>query len=183
MANTKISAMAGATVPLTGGELVPLVQGGNNVKATVYDVTAATYGEIYVSAGAVAQTLTSANTYYKVTAWTTNGLSNGVTLDAANNKITIDTEGDYLVQFFITFSDSNNKTFSFRCYNQTTSTAYPNTVVKSHSHSTDPMFVAVSAFVHAAAGDDLIVQASCGAAGTAITISDANFALLLLKAG
>ena len=182
MANTKITAMTAATTPLTGAEIVPLVQGGANVKATLFQALAATYGEIYVASGAVSQTLTSANTFYKVTAWTTDGLSNGITLDAANDKITIDTTGVYLIQFFITFSDSNNKTFTFRCFNDTTATAYNNTVVKSHSHSTDPMFVAVSAFVQATAGDDLIVQAACATAGTAITISDANFAILLLQA-
>ena len=182
MADTKISAMTPATVPLAGNELVPLVQSGNNVKATVFNVTAATYGEIYVAGGAVAQTLTTLNTYYKVTAFTTDGLSNGVTTAAASDKITVDTAGDYLVQFFITFNDSNNRTFSFRCYNETTASAYVNTVVRSHSHSTNPMFVAVSSFIHADAGDDLIVQAACDTSGTAITVTDANFALLLLKA-
>lgn len=182
MANTKISAMTGATVPLAGNELVPLVQGGNNVKATVFNVTAAVYGEIYVSGGAVAQTLTSANTFYKVTAFTTDGLYNGVTPAAASDRVTITTAGVYLVQFFITMTDSNNRTFSFRCFNETTSTAYANTVVKTHSHSTDPMFVAVSAFVQAAAGDNLIVQAACADPNIAITVSDANFAVLLLKA-
>lgn len=182
MADTKISAMTPATVPLAGNELVPLVQGGNNVKATVFNVTAATYGEIYVTGGAVAQTLTNANTYYTVTAFTTDGLFNGVTPVAASDKVTIDTSGVYLIQFFITFTDSNNRTFSFRCYNNTTASAYANTVVKSHSHSTDPMFVAVSAFVQASAGDDLVVQASCATAATSITVTDANFAVLLLKA-
>jgi hypothetical protein len=182
MADTKISDMTPASLPLTGAETVPLVQGGANVKATLFQATAAAYAEIYVAGGAVAQTLTNANTYYKITGWTTDGLSNNVTPDAANDKITIDTAGDYLIQFFVTFSDSNNKTFSFRCYNETTSTAYANTVVSTHSHSTDPMFAAVSSFVHAEAGDDLIVQIKCASAGINVTISDANFAVLLLKA-
>jgi hypothetical protein len=182
MANTKITAMTAATTPLDGSEVVPLVQGGANVKASVFQVTAATYGEIYVANGSTAQTLTNANTFYKVTAFTTDGLSNGVTPVAASDKVTIDVAGDYLIQFFITFSNSNNKTFTFRCFNETTNTAYPSTVVKSHSHSTDPMFIAVSAFVQAAQGDDLIVQAACNTAATAITVSDANFAVLLLKA-
>lgn len=182
MANTKISAMTAASVPLDGTEVVPLVQLGANVKATVFQVTAATYGEIYVAGGAVTQTLTNANTFYKVTAFTTDGLSNGVTPAAASDKITIDVAGDYLVQFFITFSDQNNKTFTFRCFNETTAAEYVNTTVKSHSHSTDPMFVAVSAFIQASAGDDIIVQAACDSAGTVITVSDANLAVLLLKA-
>lgn len=181
MADQKISAMPSAT-PLDGSELVPLVQSGANVQATVHTLTAATYGEIYVSAGVTAQTLTTANTFYKVTGFTTDGYSNGVTTDAANDKITIDVAGVYLVQFFITFTDSNNRTFSFRCYNETAAAPYVNTLVKAHSHSVDPMFIAVSAFIHADQGDDLIVQASCGTSSTDITISDGNFAVLLLKA-
>lgn len=183
MANTKITEMTTATTPLDGTENIPIVQGGANKKASVFQVTAATYGEIYVAGGSTPQTFTTANTFYKITGFTTDGLSNGVTPAAANDRVTIDTEGDYLIQFFLTFSDSNNKDFSFRCYNETTASAYDNTVVKAHSHSTDPMFVAVSAFVHAAAGDNLIVQGSCGTDSTAITLSDGNFAVLLLKAG
>lgn len=182
MADTKISAMTTATVPLAGNEIVPLVQGGNNVKATVFSVTTATYGEIYVASGVALQNLSSADTFYTVNAFTTDGLSNGVTTVAASDKLTIVTSGVYLVQYFITFSDSNNRTFTFRCYNNTTATPYVNTVVKSSSHSTDPMFVAVSSFIHADAGDDLIVQAACATSSTNIIVSDANFALLLLKA-
>lgn len=182
MANTKITDMTLATVPLTGAEVVPLVQSGANVQASVLQVTAATYGEIYVAGGSTAQTLTSANTFYKLTAFTTDGLSNGTTSQAASDSIKIDIAGVYLIQFFITFSDSNNKTFTFRCYNETTAAAYANTVVSSHSHSTDPMFIAVSAFVTVAEDDVLSVQAACATAGTAITVSDGNFAILLLKA-
>lgn len=182
MANTKISAMAAATLPLTGQELVPLVQGGNNVKATVFNLAAASYGEIYVAGGAVPQSFSVVNTFYKIAAFSTNGLANGVTPDAANDRVTISTTGVYLIQFFITFTDSNNKTFSFRCYNETTGAAYANTVVRSHSQSTNPMFIAASAFVQAAAGDNLIVQGACETSSTTVTISDANFALLLLQA-
>ncbi len=38
MADTKISAMPNATLPLTGAEVVPLVQGGVNVKATAAQI-------------------------------------------------------------------------------------------------------------------------------------------------
>lgn len=182
MANTKITDMTLATTPLTGVEVIPLVQNTANVQATVLQVTAATYGEIYVAGASAVQSLASASTFYKLTAFTTNGLSNNVTPQAASDSIKIDIAGDYLVQFFITFSDANNKTFAFRCYNETTAAAYANTVVKSSSHSTDPMFIAVSAFVTAAVDDVLIVQAACLTSSTNITVSDANLALLLLKA-
>lgn len=182
MADTKITDMTAATTPLTGAEIVPLVQSGGNVKATLLETLASTFGEIYVAAGAVAQTLTNADTYYKLTAFTTDGLSNGCTPQAASDSIKIDIAGKYLIQFFVTFSDANNKTFTLRCYNETTAAGYANTVVKSHSQSTDPMFVAVSAFVEAAKDDVLSVQVKCSAGSTNITVSDANFAALLLQA-
>jgi hypothetical protein len=184
MADTKISAMTQAVTPLTGDETIPLVQDGANVKATVSQVTESTYGEIYVAGGVTAQTLTLQNTYYKLTAFATDGLSNRVTLSAATDSISPDIEGDYLVQFFITFTDTNNKTFAFRCFNETTNAAFANTVVKTHSHSDDPMFIAVSSFIHINDGDNIIVQVACEtSAGVAITVSDANFALVLLRAG
>jgi hypothetical protein len=40
MADEKISAMDAASTPLAGTELVPLVQGGANVRTTVADITA-----------------------------------------------------------------------------------------------------------------------------------------------
>jgi hypothetical protein len=38
MPDTKISAMTAATTPLTGAELVPLIQGGANVKSTTLKI-------------------------------------------------------------------------------------------------------------------------------------------------
>ena len=182
MANTKITDMTLATTPLTGAEVIPLVQNTGNVQATVLQVTAATYGEIYIAGGAASQNLAVANTFYKLTAFSTDGLANNVTPQAASDSVRIDIAGEYLIQFFITFSDANNKTFAFRCYNETTASAYANTVVKSSTHSTDDIFVAVSSFVSAAANDVLSVQVACETSPTNIVVSDGNFAVLLLKA-
>ena len=52
MADTKISAMGNAAA-LTGTEQVPIVQGGNNVKATVNQLQAAV-GNLYANYAGVA---------------------------------------------------------------------------------------------------------------------------------
>ena len=65
MSDIKISAMTAATDPLTGSELVPLVQGGANVQDTVANLTAGR------DVGALSITL-SGN--ISSAAWTTNGI-------------------------------------------------------------------------------------------------------------
>ena len=40
MADKKISALTGATTPLAGTEVLPIVQGGSTVKVAVSDLTA-----------------------------------------------------------------------------------------------------------------------------------------------
>ncbi len=55
------------------------------------------FGEIYVKDNAVETAIGVAGTYVQVTVFDTNGQSNGATPDHANDHITIDTAGIYLV--------------------------------------------------------------------------------------
>lgn len=183
MADTKISAMPDASA-LTGAEYVPIVQSGANVKTTIGAIfTALAYGEMYVASGAVSQTTSATpNAWTKLTCFTTNGLNNNTTPDAANDQIVIANAGVYQVQFYNTFTATNNHTFAFRLYNQTTASPYVNTVVKSHSQSTNPMFVAYSAIVSVNAGDALIVQFASPDASQTITVSDANISVIQVSA-
>lgn len=80
MANTKISNMVAATLPLTGAELVPLVQGGVNVKATVDDIVA------------------SGGTVTSVSVVTANGLEGTVATDTTTPAITLSTTVTGLVK-------------------------------------------------------------------------------------
>lgn len=181
MADQKISAMPAATT-LSGAELVPLVQGGANVKSTVGDLSAFTnstylgYGNIYVANGSTAQTTSgTANTYTTLTAFTTDGPDNGaVTADAANDRLTLAT-GVYQVTFNATFTASNNHTFLFRCFNLTASAAFPNTVGKNHTNSTDPHQVGFSALISVTGTTNIVVQVACTQTSQPLTINEANF--------
>lgn len=67
------------------------------------------YGEIYFSGGlvgsaSVAQTLTTAATPQRLVGFDAEGLESGCTLDAANDKITIDTTGIYRVSALVCMS-------------------------------------------------------------------------------
>ena len=181
MADTKISAMTAATTPLTGAELVPLVQGGVNVQTTVSNLNAYAngYGSIYVAGGATSQTTSgTANTYTLVTAFTTNGVATGnVTPVAASDKITL-AAGVYSITFNASFTATNNHTFLFRCFNSTAGTAFVNTVGKNHTQSTDAHQVGFSAIISIASTSDVIVQVASTDTSQPFTITDANFIAL-----
>ena len=109
MADKKISALTGATTPLAGTEVLPIVQGGATVKVAVSDLTAGravsatqltlTTGNLIVANGqgidfsATSGTGTSELLAdYEEGAWTptltTNGFSGGVTLSSATGTYT-----------------------------------------------------------------------------------------------
>lgn len=103
MADQKISAMPSATT-LTGAELIPMVQGGANVKATLDFIRAydAAYGAFSdstdqtgnVSAG-VAMTFNTVD------------VSDGVTL-ASGSRITVPADGKYNLQFSAQYKNTDN---------------------------------------------------------------------------
>lgn len=181
MADQKISAMPSAAT-LTGAELVPLVQGGANVRSTISDLSAFTqstyqgYGDIYVAGGSTVQTTSAtANTYTTLTAFTTDGPDNGsVTSDAANDRLTLAT-GVYQVTFNATFTASNNHTFLFRCFNSTTATAFANTVGKNHTQSTDAHQVGFSGLISVTGTTNIVVQVASTQTSQPLTINEANF--------
>ena len=189
MADQKISAMPSAAA-LTGAELVPLVQSGANVQATVTSIgtyitaTNLGYGEIYVAGGSTSQTTSSTpNSYTTLTAFTTDGVSaTGVTPVASSDKLTLVNAGTYQIMFNASFTASNNHTFLFRCYNATAGTAFVNSVGKNHTNSTDAHQVMFNALVTVAANQDIIVQVTSAQASQPFTISDANFMAIQLGA-
>ena len=100
MADQKISAMPNAAT-LTGAELVPLVQSGGNVKATLSALTTFTYGANAAFEDFTTQNLVSANTPAIVT-FNTTDWATGITL-ASNSRITVTNAGKYNFQFSIQF--------------------------------------------------------------------------------
>lgn len=103
MADQKISAMPSAAT-LTGAELVPLVQSGANVKATLSTMTAFTRG----NAGAYSSNLTQTGSTSVGTALTfnTTDYAGGVTL-ASNTRLTAPVNGTYNLQFSVQLSSTD----------------------------------------------------------------------------
>jgi hypothetical protein len=99
MADTKISAMPNATTPLTGAELVPLVQSGVNVKSTI-----SAYNDFvrdsYFNHGAFSSNADQTGSITAGTAmtFTSTDITGGVTL-ASGSRLTVPVTGDYNVQF------------------------------------------------------------------------------------
>ena len=103
MADQKISAMPTAAT-LTGAELVPLVQGGANVKATL-DVLR----QYDASYGGFSSTLDQTGSISAGTAMTYNtvDISDGITV-ASNSRITVPRTGIYNLQFSAQFKNVEN---------------------------------------------------------------------------
>ena len=95
MADQKISAMPSAAT-LTGAELVPLVQSGANVKATLSTMSAFSRG----NAGAYSSSATQTGSTTTGTAFTfnTTDYAGGVTL-ASSTRLTAPVAGTYDLQF------------------------------------------------------------------------------------
>lgn len=180
MADTKISSMPSAST-LTGAELVPLVQSGANVQATLSSISTFTrgYGSIYVAGGSTSQTTSgTANTYTQVTAFTTNGVAaGGVTPVVASDKLTL-AAGVYSITFNASFTASNNHDFMFRCFNSTAGTAFVNATGQNHTNSTNAHQVGFSAIISVASTSDVIVQVASPDTSQPFTITDANFIAL-----
>ena len=103
MADQKISAMPSAAT-LTGAELVPMVQSGANVKATLdviraYDNAYGGFSDNTDQTGS-----TSAGT---VTTFNTTDVADGITL-VSGSQITVPNTGKYSLQFSTQFKNTNN---------------------------------------------------------------------------
>ena len=108
MADQKISAMPSAAVPLTGAELMPLVQGGVNVKSTVSD-----YGDYarvkYFNHAAFQDTTTQTGNVAAGTPFTFNtvDVADGVTL-VSGSRLTVPLDGVYNFQWSGQFQNVEN---------------------------------------------------------------------------
>lgn len=108
MADQKISAMPTAVVPLTGAELMPLVQSGANVQSTV-----SAFGDYsrtkYFNHGAWQDTTTQSGSITVGTPFTFNtvDVSDGVTL-ASNSRLTVPVTGVYNFQWSGQFQNVEN---------------------------------------------------------------------------
>jgi len=116
MANTKWTAASlVATVADTDQVLKVTDPGGTpaSERLTVATLLGRAYGELYVSAGASGQSLTT-SIWNDITQWASNGASLNTTPDHTNDIITLDVTGFYLVMIQMSFSGSNNAEFTMR---------------------------------------------------------------------
>lgn len=108
MADQKISAMPSASVPLTGNELMPLVQDGANVQSTVSN-----FGDYartkYFNHGAFQDTTTQSGSITAGTPFTfnTTDVSDGVTL-VSGSRLTVPIGGVYNFQWSGQFQNVEN---------------------------------------------------------------------------
>lgn len=108
MADQKISAMPSATTPLTGAELIPMVQGGANVQSTM-----ANFGDYarteYFNHAAFQSTVTQTGSITGGTAFTFNvtDVADGVTL-VSGSELTVPLDGVYNVQWSGQFQNVEN---------------------------------------------------------------------------
>jgi len=116
MADQKISAMPPATVPLTGAELVPLVQGGANVSSTV-----SLFGDYartkYFNHGAWQDTTTQTGSITAGTPFTFNtvDVADGVTL-VSGSRLTVPLAGVYNFQWSGQFQNVENEIENVRVW-------------------------------------------------------------------
>lgn len=71
-----------------------------------FDSVMGVYGGIIIEGGSTAQAFATGVAEI-MTEWTGNDIANGVTPDEANNKITIDNDGVYMVTFCCSFAGNN----------------------------------------------------------------------------
>lgn len=108
MADQKISAMPSAATPLTGAELIPLVQGGSNVQSTISN-----FGEYartkYFNHGAWQDLTNQTGSIDNGTPFTFNtaDVLDGVTL-VDNSKLTVPLAGVYNIQWSGQFQNVEN---------------------------------------------------------------------------
>ena len=126
MADTKISAMTAASLPLTGAELVPIVQGGNNRKTTVFDIA-----EVNVAYGAWSDATDQTGNVSAGTAmiFDTQDVADSVTL-ADNTKITVPNTGIYDLQFSSQFRNTDNEQHEVVVWFKVNGTDVPNSATR-----------------------------------------------------
>lgn len=126
MADTKISAMTAASLPLTGAELVPIVQSGDNKKTTVADIAA-----FQKSYGAWSDSTDQAGSTVAGVAMTfnTQDVSDGITLNN-NSEITVPNTGSYDLQFSAQLRNTDNTQHEVVIWFKVNGTDVPNSATR-----------------------------------------------------
>jgi hypothetical protein len=144
------------------------------------------YGELYIAAGATAQTLPASSATAKLNPtgeWTTNGSAN-VTQSAANGTITVLQAGEYQLNFWIAFntaSIASGAKYNFHfAINGTPSTR--KIITAKNTTGVDTLNVSATGITALTANDvlSIYVGGDSTSSSTAITVLEAGFSLSLL---
>lgn len=126
MADTKISEMTAAALPLTGAELVPIVQTGTNKKTTVSDIV--TFNTAY-GAWSDANDQTGSITDGTAMLFTSQDVADGITL-VDGTKFTVPNTGVYNFQFSAQFKNIQNEQEDVTIWFRKNGTDLPNSATQ-----------------------------------------------------
>ena len=126
MADTKISAMTAASLPLDGTELVPIVQSGDNKKTTVADIDAynRAYGSWSDNTDQAGSTVAGVAMVFD-----TQDVVDTITLNN-NSEITVPNTGIYDLQFSSQFRNTDNATHEVVIWFKVNGNDIPNSATK-----------------------------------------------------
>lgn len=144
------------------------------------------HAEIYIDAGATAQTLSGSSAYAKLnpgTEWTA-GVSNVLTVSAANGTITLTEAGTYMVNFWCQFSTAaiaNGTLYNFK-YNLDGTNSSRTLSVSKFSNGADKLHISATGLVTATANQvlSIYVGGDATSSSTAITVIEAGLSAVKL---
>lgn len=144
------------------------------------------HAEIYIDAGVTAQTLSGSSAYAKLnpgTEWTA-GVSNVLTVSAANGTITLTEAGTYMVNFWCQFSTAaiaNGTLYNFK-YNLDGTNSGRTLSVSKFSNGADKLHISATGLVTATANQvlSIYVGGDATSSSTAITVLEAGLSAVKL---
>ena len=144
------------------------------------------YGDMYITAGAVTQTLSAASAKAKLNptgTWTANGFQ-AVTIDATDGEITVSSGGVYQLDFWLVFETaaiSSGAAYNFHfAVNGTPSTR--KVYVKKTTNGVDTLNVSAVGYTTLAANDIMSIHVGGDATSSSTTITprEGGFSLVLV---
>ncbi len=136
------------------------------------------YGSIYVEGGAVAQS-SIGTTPVLLTAFDTNGNSNGITPDHTDDDLTALVAGEYKPEIVLNFTGTASAVWDFHLYKNGADTGIQGTIATNATPDPETICFGPGRTVTVAANDvfTVYVNTDDGGSGDAITVVDGAFSL------
>jgi len=126
------------------------------------------FGHIYVDNNSTSQG-SIGTSFVKMVNFATDGLSDGVTTDATNDKLTIDYDGVYEVSFDVAFSGSSNTTFEIHAFKNGTELVEVGSIRKIGLSGDVGALAKSQTPINLVATDELDLRIKADGAGSSIT--------------